>query len=91
MVTDTGSLVVYNAATAARPWFRVNAHDGEATTVDWHPTKRYVIATGGAQDRTVKGEQPNKRKTRRRSLRSQNTHFQFGTWKETCLKVKKGR
>mmetsp|Transcript_19354 Transcript_19354/g.27360 ORF Transcript_19354/g.27360 Transcript_19354/m.27360 type:complete len:890 (-) Transcript_19354:965-3634(-) len=53
MVTDSGSLIVYNICVVARPWVKIAAHSGEATTVDWHPTRPYVVATGGS-DRTVK-------------------------------------
>ena len=30
-----------------RPTLRIAAHAREATTLDWHPTKPYMIATGG--------------------------------------------
>ena len=40
----------------ARPWMKIPAHSGEATTVDWHPTRPYIIATGGGRDRSVKSE-----------------------------------
>lgn len=30
------------------------AHSGDASTVDWHPVKPYILATGGASDRSVK-------------------------------------
>lgn len=67
MVTDAGTLVVYNARVTARPSMRVTAHDREATTVDWHPQKPYVIATGSAWDKTVKG-------TYRRTLECNQIH-----------------
>jgi len=54
MVTDGGSLIIYNTHVSGRPWIRIAAHAGEATTVDWHSTKPYIIATGGGGDRTVK-------------------------------------
>lgn len=54
MVTDSGSLIVYNIRVPATPWVRIQAHHGEATTVDWHPTRPYTVATGGAVDRCVK-------------------------------------
>jgi WD40 repeat protein len=56
MVTDSGSLIIYNINVIAKPWVRIAAHDGEASSVDWHPTQPYLIATGGASDRTVKGK-----------------------------------
>lgn len=36
-----------------RPMVRIAAHAREATSLDWHPTKPYVIATGGV-DKTLK-------------------------------------
>ncbi len=32
----------------------MTAHAGDATTLDWHPRQRGIIATGGAGDRCVK-------------------------------------
>ena len=32
-----------------------STHAGDATCIDWHPTRKYVIATGGGRDRSVKG------------------------------------
>lgn len=56
MVTDSGALIVYDIHISHEPWVKErSAHPGEATTVDWHPTRRYVIATGGGRDRNVKG------------------------------------
>jgi len=37
----------------SRPMVRIAAHAREATCLDWHPTKPFVIATGGV-DKTVK-------------------------------------
>lgn len=54
MVTDTGALIVYNINVPATPWVRIQAHDGEASSVDWHPSRPYIVATGGAGDRSVK-------------------------------------
>jgi WD repeat-containing protein 24 len=54
MVTESGALIIYNINVLAVPWVRVHAHDRGATAVDWHPTKPYVIATGGTMDRLVK-------------------------------------
>ena len=53
MVTNDGFLVVYHTVVPHRPTVRIAAHAREATTVDWHPTRPYVIATGGV-DRMVK-------------------------------------
>jgi len=47
MVTNNGFLVVYYTIVPHRPTVRIAAHAREATTLDWHPTKPYVIATGG--------------------------------------------
>lgn len=47
MVTSNGFLVVYYTIVPHRPSVRIAAHAREATTVDWHPTKPYLIATGG--------------------------------------------
>ena len=54
MVTDNGTLLVYDIRVTARPWVRFAVHAGEATTVDWHPTRKYYLATGGGRDRSVK-------------------------------------
>ena len=54
MVTDNGTLLVYDIRVTARPWIRFSVHAGEATTVDWHPTRKYYLATGGGRDRSVK-------------------------------------
>jgi len=54
MVTDSGYLIIYDIRVTARPWVKVAAHAGEATTIDWHPTRPCIIATGGGRDRRVK-------------------------------------
>lgn len=54
MVTDNGMLCVYDVR-LNRPMIKESAHAGEATTVDWHPTRKYTVATGGGRDRSVKG------------------------------------
>ena len=54
MVTDNGTLLVYDIRVTVRPWVRFSVHAGEATTVDWHPTRKYYLATGGGRDRSVK-------------------------------------
>lgn len=57
MVTNNGFLVVHNMSLVnnGRPMVRIAAHAREATTLDWHPTEPYLIATGGV-DKTVKGK-----------------------------------
>ncbi len=52
MVTYDGFLVVHNMKSTI---VRIAAHAGRATTLDWHPTQRYTIATG-SMDRSVKGK-----------------------------------
>lgn len=55
MVSDNGTLCVYDIR-LNRPLMKTSAHAGEATSVDWHPSDKYVLATGGGRDRLVKGE-----------------------------------
>lgn len=54
LVTDTGHLIVYNINHPGKPWEKIAAHGAEASTLDWHPTRPYIIATGGVADRSVK-------------------------------------
>lgn len=54
LVTVSGCLIVYNMFVPARAIVKLSAHAGDATTLDWHPTRPYVVATGGAGDRCVK-------------------------------------
>lgn len=54
LVTDTGHLIVYNINHPDIPWAKISAHGAEASTLDWHPTRPYIIATGGVADRSVK-------------------------------------
>eukprot|EP00547_Thalassionema_nitzschioides_P002698 CAMPEP_0194214342 /NCGR_PEP_ID=MMETSP0156-20130528/15499_1 /TAXON_ID=33649 /ORGANISM="Thalassionema nitzschioides, Strain L26-B" /LENGTH=918 /DNA_ID=CAMNT_0038942573 /DNA_START=52 /DNA_END=2809 /DNA_ORIENTATION=- len=54
MVTVTGSLLVYDINHPETACVRIQAHDGEATSCDWHPSNPGIIATGGAGDRCVK-------------------------------------
>ena len=54
MVTDNGFLAVYTIR-SKMPMTRIAAHARETTTLNWHPTRRYILATGGV-DRAVKGE-----------------------------------
>jgi WD40 repeat protein len=56
LVTVSGSLIIYSMHVSSRAILKVAAHTGDATTLDWHPTRPYVIATGGSNDRTVKGK-----------------------------------
>ncbi|KAL9185264.1 hypothetical protein ACHAXT_003041 [Thalassiosira profunda] len=37
-----------------KPMVKESTHAGDATSVDWHPTRPYTIATGGGRDRSVK-------------------------------------
>jgi WD40 repeat protein len=53
-VTTSGSLIVYNQYVAARAIVKIAAHSGDASTLDWHPTRPNMLATGGASDRSVK-------------------------------------
>ena len=56
MVTSQGFLVIYNMQW--KDWGKqmliTAAHANEALTLDWHPSKPLIIATGGV-DKTVKG------------------------------------
>ncbi len=52
VVSSDGSLVVYHTV-IEWPIVRIHAHGLEATTLDWHPSKPYLIATGGV-DKKVK-------------------------------------
>lgn len=54
LVTDSGHLIVYNINHPEKPWEKIAAHGAEASTLDWHPTRPYIIATGGVADRSVK-------------------------------------
>ena len=54
LVTDSGHLIVYNINHPETPWEKIAAHGAGASTLDWHPTRPYVIATGGIADWSVK-------------------------------------
>jgi hypothetical protein len=41
---------------AMRALVKVAAHTGDSTSLDWHPKRPFVLATGGSGDRCVKGE-----------------------------------
>lgn len=53
-VTMSGSLVVYSMHVTWKAIVKIAAHAGDASSLDWHPTRPYVIATGGSGDRCVK-------------------------------------
>ena len=55
LVTASGSLIIYNMHVPMRAMAKIAAHTVDATCLDWHPTRPYVVATGGAGDRCVKG------------------------------------
>ena len=38
-----------------KPMVRESTHAGDASCVDWHPSRRFVVATGGVRDKSVKG------------------------------------
>ena len=52
----SGSLVVYSMHVTWKAIVKIAAHAGDASSLDWHPTRPYVIATGGSGDRCVKGK-----------------------------------
>jgi len=54
LVTSSGSLVVYNRFLRAKCMVKISAHNGFASSLSWHPTQKYTIATGGSNDRLVK-------------------------------------
>ena len=56
IVTMSGSLVVYSMHVTWKAIVKIAAHAGDASCLDWHPTRPYVIATGGSGDRCVKGK-----------------------------------
>ena len=47
-------LLTYDIRLPSRWLMKESAHAGEATSVDWHPTHKFKIATGGSRDRCVK-------------------------------------
>jgi WD repeat-containing protein 24 len=54
LVTASGSLILYSMHVSVRAMIKIAAHTGDATSLDWHPIRRYDLATGGSGDRTVK-------------------------------------
>lgn len=53
VVTGGGSLLIYNRR-FHNCLCKLTAHSGDATCLDWHPIWPYILATGGASDRSVK-------------------------------------
>ena len=53
IVTSSGSLIAYNMFLSWKALVKLTAHT-DATTLDWHPKLRGIVATGGAGDRCVK-------------------------------------
>ena len=37
-----------------KPLIKESTHAGDCSCVDWHPTRKYTLATGGGRDRSVK-------------------------------------
>lgn len=54
LVTVSGSLVVYSMHVTWKSIVKIAAHTGDSSCLDFHPTRPYVIATGGSGDRCVK-------------------------------------
>jgi WD40 repeat protein len=54
LVTSAGTLIAYNRHVPVRALVKLNAHSGDSVSIDWHPRRPYVVATGGARDRCVK-------------------------------------
>lgn len=54
MVTSSGLLILYDMYLPNRAMMKMTAHAGDATSLDWHPKLRSLIATGGSSDRCVK-------------------------------------
>lgn len=45
--------MVFNQRIPKSHLLKLTAHSGDATSLDWHPTNQYILATGGS-DRSVK-------------------------------------
>lgn len=56
LVSDNGALCVYDIRLNRPVMKTTSAHAGEATSVEWHPSDKFVLATGGGRDRLVKGQ-----------------------------------
>jgi WD40 repeat protein len=50
LVTVSGTLAVYSMHITVKALVKIAAHTGDATSLDWHPTRRFVVATGGSLD-----------------------------------------
>lgn len=56
IVTASGYLIVYNLRLLGRPWLKIAVHSGEATCVDWHPRRKFILATASGRERSIKGK-----------------------------------
>ena len=53
-VTASGNLVVYNRYVPGKAVLKIAAHTGDAASLDFHPQRPFVVATGGSADRCCK-------------------------------------
>mmetsp|Transcript_62676 Transcript_62676/g.70081 ORF Transcript_62676/g.70081 Transcript_62676/m.70081 type:complete len:1140 (+) Transcript_62676:51-3470(+) len=53
-VTASGNFVIYNMHVSFKALVKIAAHTGFASSLDFHPQRPYVVATGGSADRSVK-------------------------------------
>jgi WD40 repeat protein len=54
VVTASGNLVVYNMHVSVKALVKIAAHTGDASSLDFHPQRPFIVATGGSADRCVK-------------------------------------
>uniref|UniRef100_A0A7S3P7D6 Uncharacterized protein n=1 Tax=Amphora coffeiformis TaxID=265554 RepID=A0A7S3P7D6_9STRA len=54
LVTAGGTLVCYHRRVKIRSLVKLTAHGREASCLDWHPRLPNIVATGGANDGSVK-------------------------------------
>jgi WD40 repeat protein len=54
LVTAGGTLVAYHRRVKVRSLVKLTAHGREASCLDWHPRLPHIVATGGANDGSVK-------------------------------------
>ena len=54
VVTASGNLVVYNMHVSIKALVKIAAHTGDASSLDFHPQRPFIVATGGSADRCVK-------------------------------------
>lgn len=54
LVTVSGTLAVYSLHITVKALVKIAAHTGDATSLDWHPIRPFIVATGGSADRSVK-------------------------------------